>query len=100
MKKIYIEDVKLKGEESCNFEPFSVKVLGNMCEENIYAELPEHIVINGKQFVLPINERMVTVQNGKNPTHNVGRDVRKFLRNNWGIVIPFRKQKDIKIDFS
>ena len=33
MKKIYIEDVKLKGEESCNFEPFSVKVLGNMCEE-------------------------------------------------------------------
>jgi hypothetical protein len=107
MKKI-VEDTtcpETEVEVSYHVEPFSVQVLGKkdeeMCKQTVFVQLPESIVINGKRFFIPTKKRKQLANVGRNIEHNIRRDVRRFLREEFWIIVPFRTQYEtIEVNFT
>lgn len=103
MKRIDVEDVKhpevVELEATYHVEPFSVQVLSKKgeemwCKQTVSVKLPESIVINGKKFFIPKKKRKQLASVGGNIEHNIRRDVRKFLREEFWIIVPFRTQHE------
>ena len=60
--------------------PFSVEVVAKV-EGKINVELPATIQTrDGNYVMIPIDNRIITVDPGSNMSHNIGRDVRAEIR--------------------
>lgn len=68
--------------------PFKVKAL--KCDGKIQVQLPPTIEVDGKSIAL--KTRKISVDPGDNEWHKIRRDVRKVLREEHGICVPFREQ--------
>jgi len=83
-----------KIEEKFEVSPFKIRVVSEN-RNMVLVEIPEAIVVNGKQENL--TKRHLLVDQGRNPLHNIRRDVRAYLRKEEGILISFKRQDEIII---
>ncbi|HOG15517.1 MAG TPA: hypothetical protein PK674_02915 [Candidatus Absconditabacterales bacterium] len=70
--------------------PFQVKVLSFGSDGKVNVQLPSTIEVDGE--IITLKTREISVDTGKNPDHNIRRDIRKVLREKHGICVPFREQ--------